>query len=76
VGLKGTNPSQAKWMETRKGEDTVSSLSYQLIPDFWWSKSFQVGRNDPGGSPGSENAQKSKFSELDETNSIATDSSH
>jgi hypothetical protein len=30
---------------------------------------------DPGGSPGSENAQKSKFLELDETNSIMTVSS-
>jgi hypothetical protein len=31
---------------------------------------------DPGGSPGSKNAQKSKFLELDETNSIATGSLH
>ena len=43
-----------------KGEGVVPSPNIYLKIDFWWSKSFQMGRNDLGGSQMDQNFTISK----------------
>ena len=47
-GLKGTNPSKAKWIEVGKVRELYAHLQIFTKVVFWMSKSFPMGRNDPG----------------------------